>query len=138
MPTAATRNQTHHDSWLHVRLREYPGEGELQGLIRSEADFHAVFKRYSALTHHKPVVPTPAEDATMPTTDEMKAHYVDRLLNSISDFSVAETTGASTLEKIEKVVRVKLSTVELNMLCWQVLVSLLPFGLPVPLNSPGH
>ena len=124
-PTTTTGNQTHYDPWLHARLRECPGEGNLHGPIRREEDFHAVLERYSTLTHHKPVGPTPAEDATMPTTDHMKAHYVDRLLNSITDFSDTETAGASTSQMIEGVARVKLSLVELNLLCWQVLVSLL-------------
>lgn len=125
MPTTITKRDAHHGPWLHARLGECPGEGELRGLIRGEEHFRTVYEQYSALTHHEPMGYTPTEDPTMPTTDESKVRYVDRLLNAIADFSDVETECDTTSEMIESVVRVKLSLIELNLLCWKVLVSLL-------------
>ena len=73
----------------------------------------------------------------MTKAEQLRLQAGIRLLADRKGVPVSEFEGVP-LEKIEKVVRVKLSTIELNMLCWQVLVRLLPFGLPVPLNSPDY
>lgn len=141
MPTLAAEPAPHQDPWLHARLHEKTAT--FSGHIRSVAHFRGVQERYADLIRH-PVdncVP-PAHDPTMPTTDGEMVRYVKRLFDAIVDFSdvsdksVPLNRGAvgndgetrpwgelTASEKVKDVVRTDLSDVEVEMLCWNVLVS---------------
>lgn len=141
MPALAAEPAPHQDPWLHARLHEKTAT--FRSHIRSAAHFRDVQEQYADLVRH-PVdncVP-PAWDPTMPTTDREMVHYVKRLFDAIVDFSdvsdksvpvkrgaggshgMAQPWGELTAsEKVKDVVRTELSDVELEMLCWNVLVS---------------
>ena len=122
-PTAAV------DPWLESRLREYPDVGEIRGHIRGEDHFREVEEQYRDLARHQPGESVPENDPTLPTTDDEMVQYVDRLLKAMVDFSdvdktkrMSGMTGSKPSEMIEEVVRVKLSVIELELLCWNLLV----------------
>lgn len=82
----------------------------------------------------------------MPATDAEMIHYVKRLFDAIVDFSDVSDKSAPVMrggggkdgktrswgamtasEKVKEVVRTDLSDVEVEMLCWNVLVSFCSF-----------
>ena len=85
-PTAAV------DPWLESRLREYPGVDGIRGHIRGEAHFREVEEQYRDLARHLPGESVPANDPTLPTTDDEMVQYVDRLLKAMVDFSDVDKT----------------------------------------------
>lgn len=138
IPALAAEPATHQDPWLHARLHEKTAT--FNGHIRSVAHFQGVQERYADFVRH-PIdncVP-PAQDLTMPTTDAEMVRYIHRLFDAVIDFSsvddksapVTRGTGQRELswseltasQRVKVVVRTELSDIELEMLCWNVLVS---------------
>lgn len=126
--TLGNRPKGHQDAQLWDLLRQKTSD--FQGHIGGSEHFQQVLGAYVNMERYE--VEGVAEDTSLPITDEQKKGRVAELYAAILDFGDFPE-GSKKVQpfwargNLSKVVGADLADIELEMLCWEVLVRFIPF-----------